>query len=105
MPEQQPENIIDQFFTFLQQLLLPNWSDLILLLPWVLMGLVLLWLLFTAFQWRGASKINRSRVPPRLAGGAPPAGSPPAGAVSMAVRRADRRRFHPVRTRPATARR
>jgi plastocyanin len=74
MPEEQPENIIDQFWHVVQQLLLPNWSDLILLLPWVLMGLVLLWLVFTAFQWRSAAKINRSRVPPRLAGGSPPAG-------------------------------
>ena len=41
MPEQQPENIIDQFFKFLQQLLLPNWSDLILLLAMF----VLLWVL------------------------------------------------------------
>src|SRR6478609_4308532 len=75
MPEEQPpENIIDQFWHVVQQLLLPNWSDLILLLPWVLMVLVLLWLAFTAFQWRGAAKVNRSRVPPRLSGGAPPAG-------------------------------
>jgi plastocyanin len=75
MPEEQPpENIIDQFWHVVQQLLLPNWSDLILLLPWVLMALVLLWLAFTVFQWRGAAKINRSRVPARLSGGSPPAG-------------------------------
>jgi len=74
MPEQQPENLIDQFWKVVEQLLLPNWSNLILLLPWVLIGLVVLWLLFTSFQWRRAGPINRSRVPQRRRGGAPPAG-------------------------------
>ncbi len=74
MPEEEPQNIIDQLFQLLSQLLLPNWSDLILLLPWVLIALVIVWLLFTAWQWRRAGDINRSRVPPPLRGGAPPPG-------------------------------
>ena len=74
MPEEEPQNIIDQLFQLLQQLLLPNWSDLIKLLPWVLIALIIGWLLFTALQWRRAADINRSRVPPRLRGGAPPPG-------------------------------
>ncbi len=74
MPEEEPQNIIDQFWQLVQQLLLPNWSDLIRLLPWVLIALVIGWLLFTALQWRRAAAPNRSRVPARLRGGAPPPG-------------------------------
>ena len=75
MPEQEPQQtIIDQFFQLLQQLLLPNWTDLIALIPWVLIALVIAWLLFTAMQWQRAGTRNRSRVPRRLAGGAPPPG-------------------------------
>jgi len=74
MPEEEPQNIIDQLFQLLQQLLLPNWSDLIRLLPWVLIALVIGYLAFTAFQWRRAAAPNRSRVPARLRGGAPPPG-------------------------------
>jgi plastocyanin len=74
MPEEEPQNIIDQFWRLVEQLLLPNWSDLILLLPWVLIALVLVWLAFTALQWRRAAAPNRSRVPARLRGGAPPPG-------------------------------
>lgn len=74
MPEQQPENIVDQFWNVVEQLLLPNWSNLFLLLPWVLMALVVVYLIFTAWQWRRAAPLNRSRVPHRLNGGAPPPG-------------------------------
>jgi len=72
-PEQQ-ESIIDLLFNLLEQLLLPNWSDLIALLPWVLIGLIVLFVAHTAWQWRRAGAINRPRVPPPLAGGAPPPG-------------------------------
>jgi plastocyanin len=74
MPEEPQETIIDQLFHLLEQLVLPNWSDLILLLPWVLVALVLLYLAHTALQWRKAGAINRSRVPARRRGGAPPPG-------------------------------
>ena len=74
MPEQESQTIIDQLFQILEQLLLPNWPDLIALIPWVLVALVIGWLLFTAMQWRRAGSRNRSRVAPRLRGGAPPPG-------------------------------
>ena len=31
-------DLINQFFQLLQQVILPNWPDLILLLPWVLVA-------------------------------------------------------------------
>jgi plastocyanin len=74
MPEQESQSIIDQLFHLLEQLLLPNWTDLIALIPWVLIALVIGWLLFTARQWQRAGSVNRPRVAPRLAGGAPPPG-------------------------------
>jgi plastocyanin len=67
------QSIIDMLFQLLQQLLIPNWSDLIALLPWVLVVLVAFWLVFTALQWRSAGARNRSRVP-RASAGAPPPG-------------------------------
>lgn len=73
-PEQPSEGIIDIFFHLLEQLLLPNWTDLIALLPWVLIVAILGYLAHTALQWRKAGRRNRSRVPRRLAGGAPPPG-------------------------------
>ena len=69
--EPQP-NPIDMLFDLLEQLILPNWSNLILLLPWVLVGLVGLWLLWTALQWRRAGSRNRSRVPRPMPGSPPP---------------------------------
>ena len=71
--EQPQPTIIDMLFDLLEQLVLPNWNDLILLLPWTLVALVAVWLVLTAWQWRRAGARNRSRVPRRLAG-APPAG-------------------------------
>lgn len=74
MPETESENLVDQFFHLLQQLLLPNWSDLIALLPWVLLVLVLLYVAHTWWRWRRASARNRPRVPQRLRAGTPPPG-------------------------------
>ena len=75
MEAEQPQpSILDMFFNMLEQLLLPDWSDLIRLLPWVIGALVVGWLVFTAVQWRRAGARNRSRVPRPLNGGAPPAG-------------------------------
>lgn len=71
---QQETGIIDQLFGLLEQLILPNWPDLILWVPWVLMLLVGGWLVFTARQWLKASERTRSRVPRPLAAGAPPPG-------------------------------
>src|SRR5512141_563024 len=69
----QGQSIIDMLFNLLGQLLIPNWSNLILLLPWVLIVLVVLFLVYTAWQWRRAGARNRSRVARRVAG-APPVG-------------------------------
>jgi plastocyanin len=72
--QSEPQGIIDQLFGLLEQLLLPNWGDLIALLPWVLVAIVLLFLAMTAWEWRRTLSRNRSRVPRPLAGGAPPPG-------------------------------
>jgi hypothetical protein len=66
------ESIIDMLFRLLEQLLIPNWTDLIALLPWVLIVLVAGWLAFTALQWQRAGTRNRSRVPRRVSGAPPP---------------------------------
>ncbi|MEP7283556.1 MAG: hypothetical protein ABI696_16380, partial [Rubrivivax sp.] len=66
------QSIIDMLFQLLQQLLIPNWTNLIALLPWVLVVIVAFWLVFTALQWRNAGARNRSRVPRRVPGSPPP---------------------------------
>jgi plastocyanin len=66
------QSIIDMLFQLLQQLLIPNWTDLIALLPWVLIVLVAFWLVFTALQWRAAGARTRPRVPRPMAGAPPP---------------------------------
>src|SRR5688572_11027929 len=66
------ESIIDMLFRLLEQLLIPNWNDLIALLPWVLIVVLMVWLVFTALQWQRAGSRNRSRVPRRVPGAPPP---------------------------------
>ena len=68
------EPSIIQLFQLLQQLLIPNWSDLIALLPWVLVVLVaaLPGVHRVAVAARGGR--NRSRVPKPRPAGAPPPG-------------------------------
>ena len=66
------QSVIDMLFELLGQLLIPNWSNLILLLPWVLVVLVALWLVYLAWQWQRAGARNRPRVARRLAGAPPP---------------------------------
>jgi len=73
-PEEAQPSLLDMFFDMLEQLLLPDWSDLIRLLPWVIGALVVGWLIFTVVQWRRAGARNRSRVPRPLNAGAPPPG-------------------------------
>src|SRR3954468_24601479 len=65
-------DLISQFFQILQQLILPNWPDLIALLPWVLVAVVILGLLSIARAWMQTSSRTRSRVPQPPAGGSPP---------------------------------
>jgi plastocyanin len=67
-------NIIDLIFQLLSQLILPNWPDLILLVPWVLVAIMLVFFLSLALQWRRTLGRNRSRVPKPLSGGTPPPG-------------------------------
>ena len=67
-------DLINQLFQLLQQLILPNWPDLIPLLPWVLVAIVIFSLLGLAYVWMRTSGRNRSRVPKPLAGGSPPPG-------------------------------
>jgi plastocyanin len=67
-------DLINAFFQFLQQLILPNWPDLIPLLPWVLIAILILSLAALAWTWARASARTRSRVPKPLNGGAPPPG-------------------------------
>src|SRR5690348_12378129 len=67
-------DLVTAFFQFLQQLILPNWPDLIPLLPWVLVAIVILSLILLAWAWQRTSARTRSRVPKPLNGGAPPPG-------------------------------
>ncbi len=71
---QQGQTIVDLFLNLLSQLILPNWPDLIKLLPWALIALILAFALWMAWQWRRAGALNSSRVPRPLSGGAPPPG-------------------------------
>ena len=67
-------DLITGFFNFLSQIILPNWSDLIQLVPWVLIAIMLAGLLGIAFAWLRTMSRTASRVPRPLPGGAPPAG-------------------------------
>src|SRR5438105_5398470 len=68
----QGPTIIDQFFQLLQQIILPNWSDLILLVPWTLFVLIVLSLLYLLVLYRRAAAVNKPRIAPRLPGMPPP---------------------------------
>ncbi len=74
LADTQGQTIVDIFFNLLSQLILPNWPDLIGLVPWVLIGLILVFAAWIAWQWRAAGARNRSRVARPLPGGAPPPG-------------------------------
>jgi len=65
------DNIVDQFFNFLEQVILPNWPDLIALLPWVLIVVIFFGFVYLAWQWRRAGARNRSRVPRPVSGRVP----------------------------------
>src|SRR3954467_918884 len=67
-------DLINAFFQFLQQIILPNWPDLIALLPWVLVAIVVAGLAGIALAWRRTGTRTRARAPQPLAGGAPPPG-------------------------------
>jgi hypothetical protein len=65
-------DLINAFFQFLQQLILPNWPDLIALLPWVLVAIVILSMFGFVWAWMRTAARTRSRVPRRVAGAPPP---------------------------------
>src|SRR5690242_18972554 len=67
-------DLINAFFQFLQQLILPNWPDLIPLLPWVLIAIVILGLAGLWWAWLRTAARTRTRVPKPLNGGTPPTG-------------------------------
>jgi hypothetical protein len=73
MPEEQP-TFVEQVLQFIEQLVTPDWGDLMALVPLLLVAIVAFYLLHTAWQWRRAGERTRPRVPARLAGGAPPPG-------------------------------
>lgn len=73
MPDE-PRDPWTQVLDFLSKLITPVWNDLIPLLPLALVGLIALFFLNLALQWRRAGALNRSRLARPLRAGAPPAG-------------------------------
>jgi hypothetical protein len=69
--EQQPD-LVEQFFDFLSQIVMPDWVGLIALLPLLFLVLIALYAVHTAWQWRKAGRRNRSRVAPRRVSAPPP---------------------------------
>src|SRR5689334_1379244 len=65
-------DLISAFFQFLEQLILPNWPDLIALLPWVLVFIVIVALFGFAWAWIRTAARTRPRVPRRVSGAPPP---------------------------------
>lgn len=73
MPEEQ-NDLFQQLWDFLEQILMPAWGDLIALIPLLFIGLVVLFFVGMALAWRRAGARNRSRVPRARASGSPPPG-------------------------------
>ncbi|HEY7024617.1 MAG TPA: cupredoxin domain-containing protein [Candidatus Limnocylindrales bacterium] len=65
-------DLINAFFQFLEQLILPNWPDLIALLPWVLVAIVIVAMFGFVWAWMRTGARTRSRVPRRVSGMPPP---------------------------------
>lgn len=72
--EPQTTDLVDQFFDFLSQLVMPDWAGLIALIPLLFVILLVAAFVYLAWMWRRAGSRNRSRLPRRLAAGAPPPG-------------------------------
>ncbi len=73
MTEEEPaRDPFTQFLDLLGPLLSPDWDSLILLLPFAMIGLVLLILGYMALNWRRSAGVNRSRVPRKRPGQPPP---------------------------------
>ena len=67
-------DVINSLYQFLSQIVLPNWPDLIPLLPWVLIAILVVSLIGITYAWIHAMTRTASRVPKPLRGGSPPAG-------------------------------
>ena len=74
MEDDRQPTIVDQFFELLEQVILPDWNDLVRLVPLLLIVAVVLFLAFNAWQWRRAAERTRPRVIRPLVAGAPPPG-------------------------------
>ena len=73
MPEQEPD-LFQQLFAFLEQLLIPDWNDLFLLIPYVLILGIVAFALYLAGRWRRAGGRNTPPLARRRPLGVPPAG-------------------------------
>jgi hypothetical protein len=73
MPEEQPD-LFQQLWDFLAQILMPNWADLIALMPLLFIGLIVLFFAGMLLAWRRTGRRNRPRVPQPLHSGSPPPG-------------------------------
>ena len=72
--ETESQGIVEQLLELIEQIVMPNWPDLINLLPLVLFVLVAGYLLYLGYvAWRTAGR-TRPRVAPPRAGGEPPPG-------------------------------
>lgn len=65
-------DLFQQLLALLAAIIMPVWNDLIQLIPEVLIGLLIVYFLFTMWQWRSNSARNKPRLIPRYAGSAPP---------------------------------
>jgi hypothetical protein len=74
METESTPTIVDQIFELLEQVILPDWNDVIRLVPLLLLLGVVVFLIFNAWQWRRAAERTRPRVARPLAAGAPPPG-------------------------------
>ncbi len=74
MPEEQQPTFIEQVLQLIEQLIRPDWPSLIALVPLLFLGMIAVFLVLTAWEYRRAGRRNAPRVAPRLRGGAPPPG-------------------------------
>jgi hypothetical protein len=70
--EESAPDLFEQLLALLAAIVMPVWNDLIQLIPLVLVVGVVVYLLFTLWQWRSNGARNKPRLIPRYAGGAPP---------------------------------
>lgn len=69
--ETQPD-LFQQLLALLQAIVMPVWNDLIALIPTLLVVMLVIYLIFTLWQWRRNSARNKPRLIPRYAGAPPP---------------------------------